>query len=327
VRQTGIGSVEGLVWALSHELVKAGHEVTVFATADSEVCGELVAALPGSYGKKGSPDNWMTCEIINLCEAIKRSARFDVLHSHSYLFGLALQGLARAPMINTMHVAGDSENASLWRRSPNSCVTAISKYQWSAFPDLKPASVIYHGVDPSHFTFRSRPEDYVCFLGRFISGKGPLLAVKAARSLGLRLVLAGPRNGYYAKHIAPLVDGCSVEYVGVVAGADKDKLLGGAKALLYPLQNPEPFGMVMIEAMLCGTPVAAIGLGAVSEVIDEGLTGYYAESAQDLPQAILRALALDRSRVRERAMVRFKSERMASEYARVYTKLTEKIAH
>ena len=326
MRQTGSGSVEGLVWVLSHELVKTGHEVTVFATADSEVCCELVAALPGPYGKKGSPENWLVCEIINLCEAIKHSERFDVLHSHSYLHGLAMQGLTRAPMINTMHVAGHPENASLWRRFPDSCVTAISKYQWSAFPDLKPAGVVYHGVDPSLFTFRSRSEDYVCFLGRFIGGKGPLLAIKAARSLGVRLVLAGPRNSYYDKHIAPLVDGDCVEYVGMVSGVSRNQLLSGARALLYPIQNPEPFGLVMVEAMLCGTPVAAMGLGAVPEIIDQGFTGYYTESTDAFPQAISQSLNLDRCCVREKALARFSAQRMASEYARIYQTLAEKTA-
>jgi glycosyltransferase involved in cell wall biosynthesis len=326
VSRTAAASVEGLVWVLSHELIKLGHEVTIFATADSEVCGELVAALPGSYGKNGSPGDWMTCEIMNLCQAIKQSSRFDVLHSHSYHFGLPMQELARAPMIHTMHTSGHSESASLWRSFPNSSVTAISNYQWCSFPELKPISVIYHGVDSSQFTFRPQPEDYVCYMGRFITGKGPLEAIRAARSLGLRLVIAGPRNSYYTEYIEPLVDGYSVEYVNVVSGSARDQLLGGARALLYPIQYPEPFGLVMVEAMLCGTPVAAIGLGAVPEVIDYGITGYYSESAQDFPQMILQALTLDRSQVRERAMARFTSERMASEYAQLYEKITERIA-
>lgn len=325
VRQAGCGSVEGLVWAMSHELAKAGHEVTVFATADSEVCGELAAALPGPYAKKGSPENWLACEMINLCEAVRQSSRFDVLHSHSYLHGLVVQGLVRAPLVNTMHIAGDSENASLWRRYPGACVTAISKYQWSAFPGLEPAHIIYHGVDPRNFTFREEPEDYVCFLGRFTRGKGVLRAIEAARSLGLRLLIAGPRDRLYEQRVAPLAGGPAVEYVGWVGGSERDRLLGGAKALLYPIENPEPFGLVMAEAMMCGTPVAAIGLGAVPEVIDHGVTGAYTVAGGDFSKAVLQALALDRRRVRERALARFSARRMADEYAQAYVRVAEKV--
>jgi glycosyltransferase involved in cell wall biosynthesis len=318
VRQGTTGSVEGLVWALSRELARSGHDVTVFATGDSEVCGRLVAALPGPYGRNGAPDDWRACEMVNLCEGLKHSEGLDVLHSHSYLYGLALEDLARGPIVHTMHVSGHAEIASLWRRSPRSWVTAISRFQWEEFPELEPAAVIHHGADPESFTFRPTAGDYVCFLGRFLPGKGPLLAIETARALGLRLALAGPRDAYYQSRVAPLVDGRSVEYVGLVSGAARDQLLGGARALLYPIQAPEPFGLVMVEAMLCGTPVAAIGRGAVPEIVECGVTGYYSQSSADFADAVVKSLALDRAGVRERAMARFSAARMAAEYARVY---------
>jgi glycosyltransferase involved in cell wall biosynthesis len=318
VRRERSDSIEHLVWLLSRELTRLGHEVTVFAAAGSEVSGELVATVPGPYGTDGSPDDWQLCEWINLCRAVEQSGRFDVLHSHAYLWGLPLERLARAPMVHTLHLWPYENEARLRSLVPDACVTAISGYQWSAFPELRPAAVIHHGVDPAQFTPRAEPEDYVCYLGRFTPGKGPGQAVAAARALGLRLLLAGPADDYYRQHVAPLVDGSQVEYVGYVSGRAKDRLLGGARALLYPLRDPEPFGLVQVEAMMCGTPVVALRVGAAPEVIDEGVTGYAAESDADFPQQVLRSFALDRRRVRARAEERFSAQRMAREYAELY---------
>ena len=318
VRREGSDSVESLVWLLSRELTRMGHEVTVFAAAGSEVCGELVSALPGPYGTAGAPNDWQACEWVNLCRAVAQSARFDVLHSHAYLWGLPLQALSRAPMVHTLHVMPYDDEARLRALAPAAPVTALSHYQWAAFPEFRPAAVVPHGVDSTQFTFRAEPEDYVCFLGRFIPGKGPVEAVAAAKGLGLRLLLAGPGNDYFRQHVEPLVDGRSVEYVGFVSGRDRDRLLGGAKALLYPVQAPEPFGLVMIEAMMCGTPVAATAVGAASEVVDEGVTGFSAPDTAGLIARMPEVLRLDRARVRERAERRFSARRMAAQYAEVY---------
>jgi glycosyltransferase involved in cell wall biosynthesis len=313
--------VEGLVWLLARELKRLGHEVTVFAAAGSRVDGELMVTLPGTYAANGSPDDWQLCEWINLCRAVEQSGRFDVLHSHVYLWGLPLEPLSKAPMVHTLHVTPDDDAARLCAMYPSAWVTGISRFQWSAFPRLKPSAVIHHGVDAEQFTFRAEPDDYVCYLGRFTPGKGPLVAIAAARALGLRLRLAGPNNDYFRKHVEPLVDGHTVEYVGTVGGATRDRLLGGARALLYPLQEPEPFGLVMVEAMMCGTPVAAVRLGAVTEVVEEDVTGHWAEPGGDFSAAVRRVLSLDRGRVRATAEARFSAERMARDYAVVYERL------
>jgi glycosyltransferase involved in cell wall biosynthesis len=323
VRREGSDSIESLVWLLSRELTRLGHEVTVFAAAGSEVCGELVATLPGPCGTAGAPDDWQVCEWINLCRAVEQSGRFDVLHSHAYLWGLPLEGLSRAPMVHTLHVCPYENEACLWSMVPDACVTAISHYQWSAFPGLRPAAVIPHGVDPEQFTAGLEPEDYVCYLGRFTPGKGPLQAVAAARALGLRLRLAGPCDGYYREHVAPLVDGRRVEYAGYVSGRARTELLRGARALLYPLQEPEPFGLVQVEAMMCGTPVVAMCRGAVPEIIDEGVTGYHTCAPEEFPRQVLRSFALDRRGVRARALERFSAARMAGAYGEIYRRLSD----
>jgi len=318
VRQDAGGSVEAWLWLLTRELLRLGHEVTVFACGGSETKAALVATLPGPYGAEGSLEDWQLCEWVNLCRAVEESHRFDLLHTHAYLWGIPLQPFSRAPMLHTVHIVPDDNAARLWSMQPQSRVTAISKHQWSAYPHLQPQAIIPHGVDVSQFTFRAQPDDYVCYLGRFISGKGPCQAIAAARAMGLRLLMAGPPNAYFREKVQPLVDGKSVEYVGFVRGAERDKLLGGARALLYPIQYPEAFGLVLVEAMLCGTPVAAIRLGAVPEIVDEGVTGCCAASTEDFPQALRNCLSLDRAQIRQQAERRFSAEQMARAYARVY---------
>jgi glycosyltransferase involved in cell wall biosynthesis len=318
VRQQAYGSVESLIWLMTRELARLGHQVTIFGVAGSEADGEIVATLPGPYGEDDSLDDWYLCEWVNLSEAVKQSARFDVLHSHAYLWGLPLEAFSQAPMVHTTHIIPEDDSARLWGRFPSACVTAVSRHQWSAFPQLRPAAVIPHGVDASQFTLRPTPEDYVCYLGRFERGKGPLQAIDAARAAGVRLLMAGPSSPYFREKVQPKIDGRSVEYVGFVAGADRDKLLGGAKALLYPIQYPEAFGLVLVEAMLCGTPIAAMRTGAVPEIIQEGICGFTVESLDQLPAAIHKSFALERSRIRQEAERRFSIQHMVNEYIRVY---------
>lgn len=321
VRRHSGGSVESLVWLLTRELARLGHEVTVFGTAGAEVDAQSVATLPGPYGAPGSLDDWQLCEWVNLCRAVERSDEFDLLHSHAYLWGIPLQSLSKAPMLHTMHIVPDDNHARLWAMQPGSSVTAISKHQWSAYPQLKPVATIPHGIDLVDFTFRAIPDDYICYLGRFVSGKGPKQAIAAARALGVRLLMAGPSNPYFREQVQPLIDGKQVEYVGAVNGAERDKLLGGARALIYPIQYPEAFGLVLLEAMLCGTPIAAMRLGAVPEIIDEGVTGYSVDSLDQFNDAIIKCFSLDRTRVRQVAEARFSPERMARDYLRVYEQL------
>jgi glycosyltransferase involved in cell wall biosynthesis len=224
-------------------------------------------------------------------------------------------------MLHTLHIVADADHARLRQASPKAWVTATSAHQWSAFPDQPPIAVVPHGVRLDDFPFQPKPSDYLCFFGRFTPGKGVLEAIASARRLGLRLLLSGPLNDYYRQVVAPQVDGQQVEYVGAVNGEARARLLGGARALLYPIREPEAFGLVMVEAMLCGAPVAALGLGAVPEIVEEGLTGAIAEPSGNFDDAVLRALTLNRKRVRQRAEQRFSGARMAQDYLQVYEAL------
>lgn len=320
VRAEHSGSIEQHVWLLDRELTRLGHEVTVFAAAGSSVSGRLVETLPGTYAEDGVFEDWRLCEWVNICRALELSAEFDIIHSHGYLFGIPLELLSKAPLIHTLHVTPYDEQMRIWSMRPDAWVTAISTFQWNSYPNLKPCGVIPHGIDPEQFSFCADPEEYLCYLGRFIPDKGVLAAISVARVNGIPLKLAGPRNDYFTETIEPLVDGDQVQYVGAVTGAERNRFLGNAIALLYPVEVPEPFGLVQIEAMMCGTPVVANRLGAVAEIIDEGITGFSTGVREELATLIPKARSLDRSLVRKQALARFSVERMTAQYVEIYTR-------
>jgi glycosyltransferase involved in cell wall biosynthesis len=205
---------------------------------------------------------------------------------------------------------------------PQACITAISEFQKRLFSGSA-SSVVPHGIDQSQFSLCETPDDYVCYFGRFMAAKGPLEAIATARSLGLKIVLAGPKNSYFTEHLAPHVDGDRVVYLGQVEGEQRSRLLGRARALLYPIRCAEPFGLVMPEAMMCGTPVVGIRIGAVPEIVDEGITGYTAEGVEGLAGCVTKSFQLDRRRIREMAERRFSARRMAQSYEAVYRSLID----
>jgi glycosyltransferase involved in cell wall biosynthesis len=321
VRRHNAGSIETLVWSLAQHLHAAGHEVTTFAAAGSELAGRLVATVPGPYAKDGSLADWQLCEWVNLTQAIKHARGLDVLHSHVYTWGIPLQEFCPVPMVHTTHVMPADDDAELWRSAPQSVVIALSATQWSAFPHLRPAAIVHHGVDTTEFAFEESPGDYLCYLGRFSKAKGVLQAIAAARALDMRLLLAGPHNEYFDVHVRPLVDGRTVEYVGSVTAGRRIDLLQRARALLYPIRTPEPFGLVMTEAMMCGTPVAAVGIGAVPEIVAEGITGITAPDIATFSEAIRRSLLLNRHQVHAYAREHFSAEKMAAGYSAAYERV------
>ena len=324
VRRDQAASVEHLVWLLTRGLIELGHEVTVFASGNSRTNGELVAALPGPYGDKGVPIDWQLCEWINLCCAIEQSERFDVLHSHAYLWGLPLQPLSQAPMVHTLHIAPEEDSVRLWSMWPDdACNGCIARPMAPISPVRANGDDLCMVSIRTNSRFAPNQSDYVCYLGRFTDAKGPLDAIAAARELDLRIILAGPDDAYYRQNIAPLVDGNMVEFIGYVGEMERSRLLGGARALLYPIRYQEPFGLVLVEAMMCGTPIAAMRLGAVPEIVDEDVTGCTTGNRAEFCQTVLRAMALDRTQVRRTAIARFSADRMVREYAELYTRVIE----
>jgi len=319
VRQEGSGSIEHLVWLLTRDLTALGHDVTVFAAPGSQSAGQTVAALPGTYAEGGAPGDWQFCESENVAAAVAAAAvgKFDVIHSHAYLWGLPLQRLSPVPLVHTLHTWVSDDHVLMRRLHPTATVVGISDYQWSAWPQDPPTAVVRHGVDVE-LPDPVPAEPYLLWLGRFLPDKGPVEAIEVARELGMPLHLAGPADSWYNGLVRPHVDGRTVIYDGFVSGAAKHRLLARAAAVLYPVRTLEPFGLVLAEAAVRGVPVAALAKGAVPELVQDGVTGHLSPSRDTLAGAVHGALQLDRAAVAAAGRRRFSSHRMAREYAQVF---------
>jgi glycosyltransferase involved in cell wall biosynthesis len=315
-------SVEQLVWLLTEELVRRGHEVTLFATGDSSTSARLRATYRQGYEHDEALWDWRFHEFLHAAGAFEHAAEFDVIHSHSYHFGLPFSRLTETAVLNTYPVEMDRDIADAYRRYPEARVVAVSRFQRQQLAELPNVAVVPHGIDTAAFPFSAEQGEYLLFLGRMIEDKGPREAIAIARELDIPLVMAGAAGDYFTAQVAPLVVG-SVSYVGVVDAARRNELLAGAAALLFPVTYPEPFGLVMIEAMACGTPVAAVALGAVPEIVDEGVTGHCAESAAELAGVVPATVALDRGRIRRVAEERFDFRRMVDGYEALYRQAVE----
>jgi glycosyltransferase involved in cell wall biosynthesis len=319
------GSVETMTSLLTEGLVTRGHDVTLFATADSTTAARLHAIYPHGYSHDQDMWPWELCEMLNLAAAVERACDFDVIHYEAryYPMSLAFTRLSKTPVLQTLHYSPSRPEIQLWQRYPEAPFVAISAEQARLLAGLNVVGTVQHAVDTDRLVFREKPDDYLLFLGRFTEGKGVLQAIDVARRTGIRLVLAAAENDYYREHVAAHVDGSHVVYAGEADYAAKVKLYGGAKALLYPVQSSEPFGLVLAEAMACGTPVAALDRGAVREVIDDGETGIVFGTLEQMIEDLSRVFALNRRLVRERAVARFGVERMVAQYEAVYQRLAE----
>jgi glycosyltransferase involved in cell wall biosynthesis len=319
------GSVELMTSLLTEGLVAAGHDVTLFATADSTTRARLHSLYPQGYWHDENMWPWEFCEMLNLAAGVERAADFDIIHYEAgyYPMSLAFTRLSPTPIVQTLHHSPRQAEVNLWLHYPEASFVAISNEQARLLSGLNVVGTVLHGLDTDSFTFRETPDDYLLFLGRFTEGKGVLQAIEIAKRVGLRLILAAAEDEYYREKVAPHVDGSRVVYHGEADHPAKVKLYGGARALLYPIQAREPFGLVLAEAMACGTPVAALDRGAVREVVDDGVTGMVFQDLEQMVNDLPRVFDLDRRRVRERAVARFGVARMVSEYVAVYRRIVE----
>ncbi len=317
------GSVQTMTSLLTEGLVARGHEVTLFAPGDSTTRARLHAMAPQGYWHDASMWPWEMYELLNIAAAVERASEFDVIHYEAgyYPMSLALSRLSPTPVSQTLHHAPSPAEVRLWKQYPEAPFIAISKEQARLLDGLNVVDVVPHGIDTERFTFSAKPEGYLLFLGRFTPGKGPVQAIEVAKALGMRLLLAAADTAYYREAVAPLVDGEQIVWVGEVDFATKVRLYGGARALLYPVQAGEPFGLVLAEAMACGTPVAALDRGAVRELVDPGVTGGVFADEAAMTAGLEAVMALDRKRVREQAVARFGVMPMVDGYVRAFTSI------
>jgi glycosyltransferase involved in cell wall biosynthesis len=257
------------------------------------------------------------------------AANFDVLHFHTDCIHYPLTRLLRIPQVTTLHGRLDlSDLRPLFDEFEDLPVISISDAQRMPFPRLNWKRTIYHGLPIDMFQPVSGPGDYLLFLGRIAPEKGPIRAIEIARRAGRKLVIAAKVDpsdrDYYEAKVRPLIDGRTVEYVGEISDQDKQEILGNAFALLFPIDWPEPFGIVLIEALACGTPVIAWPNGSVPEIIDHGRTGFLVTSVDQAISALRQINTLDRALIRQVFESRFTARRMAEEYVLTYRSLARR---
>jgi glycosyltransferase involved in cell wall biosynthesis len=320
-------SIEQLVSLLTEELVRRGHAVTLFAVEGSVTSAELRSCYERGYRERDEIWDWRVPETLNAASAFEQASAFDVMHSHSYHFALPFSRFVSIPVVHTYHVQLGPEVLEGFRRFPEAHLVAISDFQRRELEGFDDVPVIHNGIDADAFPFSAGRGEYLAFLGRMIPSKGAAEAVRVAHELDIPLVLAGPSTEWFEREVRPAVDDRLIRYVGAIDAAVRNELLAGAAALLYPITYPEPFGLVMVEAMACGTPVAAFGVGAVPEVVEEGVGGRLVPPGESLGDAVQSAVQLDRRRVREAAVERFDYRRMVDAYERLYRRLTRPRDH
>ncbi|MGY4511430.1 glycosyltransferase family 4 protein [Bradyrhizobium sp. USDA 3650] len=320
------GGTERVIAWLVDELVELGHDVTLFASGDSRTNGKLQAVWPRALrlGRRGA-DPSAACAL--LIEAIaKHAGDFDLIHSHVEWLPLPLLRRTGVPFLTTMHGRLDLPGLSdVVREYAEAAFVSISDHQRLPLQEANWIGTILHGLPASLFRPSYELGSYLAFLGRLTVDKGPEDAIRIARAAGMPLRIAAkiPRaeTAYFKKRLEPHVDGDTVQLVGEVNEARKQPFLAGAAALLFPIKWPEPFGLVMIEAMACGTPVIAYRAGSVPEVVEDGVTGFIVENEAQAIGAVSELGRLDRRRIRARFEERFAASRMAREYESQYRKL------
>jgi glycosyltransferase involved in cell wall biosynthesis len=315
-------SVEDLIAALCAGLTERGHAVTLFATGDSCAQGDLRFIYPQGYESEADFWDWQLAEMLHAAQAYAQADDFDVIHLHTP-YGIGAAQLSPVPTVCTQHLEMGPELVAAYRRIERLDLVAMSAYQASQLGPDRPVHLIHHGVDVRAFPAGSGRGGYLLFLGRMIADKGPVEAIEIARQAKLPLVLAGPEDEDEGDSISSLVDGEQIRWVGRVDAPTRNRLLADAAALLYPIRYPEPFGLVLIEALACGTPVLGIRLGAVGEIIETGVTGWLAEDPGHLPELVPLALGLDRARIRSEALRRFDRSRMIDQYERLFRSVAE----
>jgi glycosyltransferase involved in cell wall biosynthesis len=319
------GGTERVVSNLTDALVEQGHQVTLFATADARTNARLVATRMQALRLDPALLKSDLAAHLSLLHEVRQHAHeFDVLHFHIDLLHFPLFQDLAAHTVTTLHGRLDmADLPDIYRRFPQYPLVSISDDQRKPLPNANWIATVHHGMREQDFQFQPRPlGNYLAFLGRISPEKGPDRAIAIAKAAGVPLKIAAKVDQadreYFERHICPLLDHPLIEFIGEIGDAQKNHFLGNACALLFPIDWPEPFGLVMIEAMACGTPVIAWGCGSVPEVVEEGTNGCIVSSVDEAVAAVRQVCAIDRARVRASYERRFTARAMAKRYAQIY---------
>jgi len=320
------GGIERVVSYLTEGLVALGHDVTLFASGDSRTRARLVAGSDVPLREIEDTADPQALHFAMLEDVVRRSGEFDIVHFHVDYLHFPFSARLSCPHLTTLHWRLDVPGlAQLYARFPDVPLVSISDAQRAPLASLNWQRTIYHGLPAHLYDYCAEPADHVAFLGRIAPAKRPDLAIEIAQRAGLPLEIAAKVDHgdrwYYERDIEPLLHDARVRFVGEVADAEKGRFLGRARALLFPVDWPEPFGLVMAEALACGTPVVAFRRGSVAEVIEDGVTGFVVDSVDEAVDALRQIGSIDRRACRDAFERRFTAARMTREYVDVYERV------
>ncbi len=306
---------------LTEGLVARGLDVTLFATGDSVTQASLSSVVPRSWSEDAQVDP-KVAECLHIASVFERAGEFDLIHNGFDFLPLTYSGLVDTPVLTTIHGFSSPRIVPVYARYDRR-VAYVSISDADRHPDLSYLATIHHGIDTDAFSLHPDPGRYLLFYGRIHRDKGTAEAIALARRVGLPLLLAGivQDQAYFDGQVAPHLDGDQVRYLGPVGPDERNGLLGGALALLHLIGFDEPFGLSVVEAMAAGTPVIATRRGSMPELIDEGVTGFLVDGADEATAAVDRAVRLDRSAIRAQAVRRFGKDRMVDEYLAAYERV------
>jgi glycosyltransferase involved in cell wall biosynthesis len=322
------GGTERVVSNLTEELIRQGHEVTLFASGDSVTRARLVPGSERSLRLTGGIRDPLARHLAMLEQVYKDPTRFDIIHFHINYLHFPLTRRMGAANVTTLHGRLDIPDlVPLFREYREMPLISISDAQRSPLPFVNWQGTVYHGLSERQFTLHEKPGGYLAFLGRFSPEKQPDHAIEIAKRLGMELRIAAKVDDadqkYFKKVVEPHLGHPLIHNVGEIGDGQKNDFLGNAHALLFPIEWPEPFGLVLIEAMACGTPVIAYRRGSVPEILEDGVTGFMVEGLDDAVEAARRVAELDRRRCREAFERRFTARRMAEDYLEIYQRLLQ----
>ena len=322
----GYGGTERVVSYLTEQLVAEGHDVTLFASGDSKTSARLVPAVPEALRLSPTQASPLIPHLVMLERVFTAAGDFDVIHAHVDALGLPFARRAGVPVVSTLHGRLDLEElVPLYDEYADQWLVSISDSQREPLPEARWIATVHHGLPRDLYRFHERPDSYLAFIGRISPEKrvdrAIEIAIRSHRKLRIAAKVDRADTEYFEERIEPMLRHPLVEWVGEVDDAAKDDFIGNAAALLFPIDWPEPFGLTMIEALACGTPVIAWQHGSVSEVLEHGVTGFLCDDVGAAARAVGHLDRLSRRTCREEFERRFTAERMAADYVAIYEQL------
>lgn len=320
------GGTERVVYTLTEELVRRGHDVTLFASGDARTSAKLEAVTPINLLDAGVADPYGAnpWTVLTIGKAYSMQEKFDIIHDHTWHLGLPTAEIATTPAVFTVHGPFTIDNKKIFETLRKPYIVTISKSQAIPVPKINHVGTVYHGFDMQHYPFSPKHDGYLLFVGRISQEKGIHYAIDAAKYLNMPLIIAAKVDSvemkYYEEYVKPRLGG-KIKWIGEVDEEDRNKLMSRAMAFLHPACWREPFGLAIIEAMACGAPVIGFNRGSVPELVEDGVSGFVVEDTLEMIDAITRIDSVDREKTRNYALEKFSVKNMVDGYEAIYERI------